>query len=829
MLVSSSVIRKLGVTLVVSLCAVAAMIAPAAAQQSGGFGDVPSDAYHAESVSALHSRGVFSGTLCAGGFCPGEAIDRKTMAVWIVRIVTGSDPPAVSESRFEDVDPGSFHAPFIERMAELGVTSGCGDGSGFCPDRTVTRAQMAVFLSRAYTLPDGPDPGFSDVPADAWYAADVARLAASGVTKGCGDGRSFCPDRDTTRGQMATFLWRAENPADSDSESMSDAPFELNNAMEGGGVVVAAGRSSCGLRTNRTILCWGSNIDGRSSPPEGNFTAISQQCAIRNDQTITCWGNESPTREITSSLNDDVPTGHFTSLSSSGVYACGVGTNRTITCWGSGRDDITVGPAGEFTSVNAGDWHACALRTDRSITCWGTGRHGVNRAPAGEFTSVNAGGSSSCALRTDGTIACWGYRGYGITDVPAGQFTAIATGLSFACGIRTDQTLACWGQVEGGSPALVAALLTGRKFVAISVEGSLACALGIDRSIACWHGRKGLGWGGGAADAPAVNFGPAQCSDGPDSCQSRSDSGSPDTTELPSASFDGLDPLVDGGGLISAGKRHSCAIKTDRTLSCWGDNDYGQADAPTGEFTSVSAGTFHSCALRTDGTIKCWGTGRHGENRAPAGEFTSVSAGNGHACALRTDGTIKCWGLDLGILQVFVDVILNREYVSVDVGTLAVCGVHPDQRTTCVGNYVGLYMGDWVIRAPDRLLTGVSVGAGKPYACGLRIDRTITCWGSVPMPRRHMSGTFIAVSAGSELICGLRLDQTVACWANPRWTIQGEPEFDATPPAGTFLAVSAGSRHACGIRTDQTIDCWGMNTDGQAGPPTGRFGPAETD
>ena len=68
---------------------------------------------------------------------------------------------------------------------------------------------MAVFLSRAFDLPAGPDPNFSDVPADAWYAAEVARLKASGITVGCGDGSRFCPSRTTTRAEMATFLHRA--------------------------------------------------------------------------------------------------------------------------------------------------------------------------------------------------------------------------------------------------------------------------------------------------------------------------------------------------------------------------------------------------------------------------------------------------------------------------------------------------------------------------------------------------------------------------------------------------------------------------------------------
>ena len=177
----------------------------------GQFIDVRPDAYYWEAVTALAERGVFAGTERGDGSCPDAPIDRQTMAVWTVRVLDGEDPPEVDESRFDDVWRGSSYAPFIERMAELGITQGCGDGSGFCPEHPVTRAQMAAFLSRAYELPDAPDPGFVDVPSDAWYAADVAKLAASGISVGCGDGTGFCPDTDTTRAQMATFLYRAEN------------------------------------------------------------------------------------------------------------------------------------------------------------------------------------------------------------------------------------------------------------------------------------------------------------------------------------------------------------------------------------------------------------------------------------------------------------------------------------------------------------------------------------------------------------------------------------------------------------------------------------------
>ena len=195
---------------------------PASAQGNTRYPDVPADTYYSAPVTHLHARGLFAGTECDEGFCPGEPIDRATMAVWLVRILDGSDPPPVTAPRFADVDASHPRAAFIERLADLGVTGGCGDGTNFCPDRSVTRAQMAAFLSRAYDLPAGPDPGFSDVPDDAWYAAAVTRLAASGITGGCGDGTSFCPGRETTRAQMATFLWRAENRDDTGGDGVDD-------------------------------------------------------------------------------------------------------------------------------------------------------------------------------------------------------------------------------------------------------------------------------------------------------------------------------------------------------------------------------------------------------------------------------------------------------------------------------------------------------------------------------------------------------------------------------------------------------------------------------
>ena len=95
---------------------------------------------------------------------------------------------------------------------------------------------------------------------------------------------------------------------------------------------------------------------------------------------------------------------------------------------------------------------------------------------------------------------------------------------------------------------------------------------------------------------------------------------------------------------IDGSAAHVCGLRADSRVVCWGDNYWGQSDAPDGRFLAVSAGSIHSCGLRSDGAIVCWGSNYHGQPDASDGDFIAVAAGDSHACGLRADGTIACWG-----------------------------------------------------------------------------------------------------------------------------------------------------------------------------------------
>ncbi|MDE0603676.1 MAG: hypothetical protein OXI18_04660 [bacterium] len=256
---------------------------------------------------------------------------------------------------------------------------------------------------------------------------------------------------------------------------------------------------------------------------------------------------------------------------------------------------------------------------------------------------------------------------------------------------------------------------------------------------------------------------------------------------------------------LAAGEEHVCAIRADQAITCWGDNSFQQASAPTGQFTAISAGPWQTCGLRTDATIACWGNNSSGLTRAPDGQFTAVAAGSAFVCALRTDAGITCWGHNQ---QGQADAP-DGQFTAIAAGVWHACGLRTDARVICWG--FGASDGN---NAPARLFTAIAVG--RQHSCGLRVDGAITCWGDNDSGQASApAGQFTAIAARGDQSCGLKTDQTIICWGN-----NNDP---TNPPSEQFTAIAARGKNSCGLRDDATIACWGNNNYGQSKPPDGHF------
>jgi hypothetical protein len=179
------------------------------------FNDIPCDYWALSAIQKILAAGITAG--CGNNnYCPLDPVTRAQMAVFLLRGINGSTyfPPPANGTVFNDVPLGAFAAAWIEQLAASGITSGCGGGN-YCPNASITRAQMAIFLLRAkhgstYSPPPATGSRFADVPLGAFAADWIEQLAAEGITGGCGGG-NYCPGAPVNRDQMAVFLVRTFN------------------------------------------------------------------------------------------------------------------------------------------------------------------------------------------------------------------------------------------------------------------------------------------------------------------------------------------------------------------------------------------------------------------------------------------------------------------------------------------------------------------------------------------------------------------------------------------------------------------------------------------
>ena len=584
------------------------------------YGDVSLDNVHSDNIFQLKAAGIIGGTECTSNeFCPDQPLSRRTFAVWMVRVLDGDeapdfvDPAVGGRSRFADVGADEREALFIDRLAELGVTAGCkSEPLRYCPETSVSRAQMASFLSRAFQLPPAAEAGFADVSAENVHRDNINRLSASGITAGCkSEPKRYCPQQATTRAQMASFLARAMTWRDGESsqqESIADAEAymvqlvnELRESLGLPALIPHPGVAAVARSWSNEMAESGEFVHNpvyAAQLPDGP-TASGENIGFVPHSLLRVGGDA--VRILFDGLSRS--PGHYANMIRGRFSHIGIGMSSGIEGVYVTQNFACYPPNAETRRCDDDDTASSATEVmppepiigpqpsipQQFIPCGG-------EDSARTYTTVNVSVYQvgiMYAVRTDGTLACLTIDSL----VPSGTFIAVSSGDSHHCALKTDRTLACW---QSGRKGRSLSYAPAGEFSDIAAGHSHSCALRLVGSIVCW------GWdSAGETDAPSGIF-----------------------------------------KSVTAGYYYSCGLRIDSTVACWGYSRF--TNSPSGEFAYIDAGSSHTCGVRMDGTATCWGRVSAGEGDVPAGTFGSVTAGDGISCGIRTDRTVECWGNGFG-------------------------------------------------------------------------------------------------------------------------------------------------------------------------------------
>lgn len=337
-------------------------------------------------------------------------------------------------------------------------------------------------------------------------------------------------------------------------------------------------------------------------------------------------------------------------------------------------------------------------------------------------------------------------------------------------------------------------------------------------------GDRGSSEGGPSSDAESSGgFVPGECGGPGEPCCDDND------CDLGLSCFDDRCGCVE---TIATGQRHSCAIKVNGTVWCWGDNASGQlgpSDNPTeptpiplgSTFTSTAQAealitSTHTCALRQGGTVFCWGDNASGQSNPGSLETTisptqvvtesmpiAVAVGSGFSCIAREDDvTVTCFGAnDAGQLTGTIDlapgpvdaVVPDVEFTTIVAGSAHVCATTAQGDLYCWGSNASGQLGqDPVtvssVATPTLVAPGVThLAAGEQHTCF--IDATgLHCVGANGQGQLGHGST--------------------------------APSFDITlvtelPATVTPTQLVAAANHTCALGEPDELFCWGSNDNGQ--------------
>jgi len=477
------------------------------------------------------------------------------------------------------------------------------------------------------------------------------------------------------------------------------------------------------------------------------------------------------------------------------------------------------------TAIAVGLAHTCAITKETKVKCWGDNTKGqlgngatssspqldpvyVHTDSTTELSEVKyiaAGGYHTCAILTGNTVKCWGYNN-------KGQLGTTSTNSSF---------YAATVQKISGSTTVD---FTGASSLALGYDFSCAIATVDDytNAVLCWgdntYGELGNGISGSPNKSLAANY---VCN------------GTSSTDSCSTAPLINTQEITAHGGSTEESPGHACAVITNNTAKCWGDNTYGELGNGTtsslpvvkpnsvcspspsgctnilGTITHIATGALHTCATLSGGGVMCWGSNLYGMLGNASGAGTSVNtyplpaavttlsgstsskitAGNYHSCVITNADTVtnavKCWGYD-------------------------VSGQLGDYSTVGSGYLTGAAAVDTIQSTP--IITLSSSNTATAYEDGFTLTAKLTL-GNVPTGTVAFTATLSDGSTAPDIMCNGTTNTTASVTTNADGTYTAICKTTLAPNTYTINATYSGDMDNASYATStyskwitQTVD-----------------------
>lgn len=641
---------------------------------------------------------------------------------------------------------------------------------------------------------------------------------------------------------------------------------------------------SCALRaSDGKVWCWGDNnvrqLGGVQSGPQTSQSTAApvilvpttrhlvsgahHTCALTQQSEVWCWGDNQYGQigkpELIDGLKpqriDGLPQ-DIVAIRAGRSHTCALTLTSALWCWGhndqqqidDSTDLIVVKPRQvmsdlQISQISLASDTTCVITANLQVVCRGT-------AQAYVLSSINVRADDrlvgsplgqQCLITSDSMSSCWGsmqapqsFRMQGVAD--------ISSGIDFACVLLRVGLVQCQGDNQVGQVGIESDSPTIDEFVFVSVGTSNdVMSAGYAHVCALWQLGKVLCWGRNLEGQIGL---PVQDS------------------LVYSAQPNEVD--INGVTHIATSGNHTCAIRYDRRVSCWGANNVGQlgiGHAHTQhspvliesltDVTQIAIGFNHTCALLRDGRVMCWGDNRFGQTTGDVQQqliptpvinvhnVVKIAVGGNTSCALQNDGALVCWGASIGESVDFVPMTQIPDVVDVVVGYAHACALQNSGAVYCWGDHHFQNIVS-VVRAPTKI-TGIppvrSMALGVQHTCVLDIQHDVWCWGrndqgqvnGIPsttvftLPELQYSGTSHII-AGHDFSCVRQQIGTTACWGNNRYGQLGsdnlELHYHANTAVNDGFIIATGGAHSCVLLAGSMTRCWGGNEYGQLGDGT---------